>query len=102
MQHGDRGHTQGVPDRLPADGEVAEMLANVELMKRSLEQVREIVQASIQSERAREGPNQKSYEERDDVPMYGDNTKAPYPNPINEAKRRRGVSLFFRFFFKCI
>ena len=69
------------------------MLANAEYIKRSLEQVREVVQASIQSERAREGAKMKGHYEdghSHDVPMYGDGMKPHYP--VTEVKKRRGVS----------
>ncbi|KND86647.1 hypothetical protein TOPH_08710, partial [Tolypocladium ophioglossoides CBS 100239] len=71
-QHG----SQPIPERLPTEREVSEMLANVDLIKRSLEQVKDAVQASIQSERAREGTKVKgAYEEDHDVSMYGDGMK---------------------------
>ncbi len=80
-----------IPERLPTEREVSDMLGNVELMKRSLEQVRDLVQASIQNERAREGVKVKGpYEEELDVPMYGDAMKPQYG--IAEVKKRRGVS----------
>jgi hypothetical protein len=64
------------------------MLANADLMKRSLEQVRDLVQASIQSERAREGTKMKGpYEEDQDVAMYVDGSKSQY---VPEKKRARG------------
>ena len=67
------------------------MISNIELIKRSLEQVRDIVQVSIQSERAREGAKMKGpYEEEHDAAMYGDGMKAQYG--ITEVKKRRGVS----------
>lgn len=68
------------------------MLANVDLIKRSLEQVKDAVQASIQSERAREGTKVKgTYEEDHDVSMYGDGMKPQYAMQ-HEVKKRRGVS----------
>ncbi len=93
--------SQPIPERLPTEREVSEMLANAEYIKRSLEQVREVVQASIQSERAREGAKMKGpYEDGHahahahghghDVPMYGDGMKPHYP--VTEVKKRRGVS----------
>ena len=82
---------QPVPERLPTEREVGEMLSNIDLMKRSLEQVRETVQISIQNERAREGAKAKgTYDEDQDVPMYGDGMKPQYP--MAEVKKRRGVS----------
>lgn len=87
-QHG----SQPIPQRLPTDREVSEMLANVDLIKRSLEQVKDAVQASIQSERAREGTKVKgTYEEDHDIPMYGNGMKPQYAMQ-HEVKKRRGVS----------
>ncbi|KAI5462650.1 hypothetical protein BGZ63DRAFT_423887 [Mariannaea sp. PMI_226] len=83
-QHG--AHT--IPERLPSEREVTDMLSNVELIKRSLEQVRDLVQTSIQNERAREGAKMKGYEDEHDVPMYGDGLKPQYG--ITEVKKRRG------------
>lgn len=71
------------------------MLSNIELTKRSLEQVRDLVLASIQNERVREGAKMKGpYEEERDVPMYGDAMKPQYS--VTEVKKRRGVS------FRCL
>ncbi|CAM1500971.1 Fc.00g101330.m01.CDS01 [Cosmosporella sp. VM-42] len=84
-QHG----AHPIPERLPTEREVSDMLGNIELIKRSLEQVRDIVQASIQSERAREGAKMKGpFEEDHDVAMYGDGMKPQYG--IAEVKKRRG------------
>jgi hypothetical protein len=78
-----------IPERLPTEREVADMLSNTELIRRSLEQVRDLVQASIQSERAREGAKMKgSYEEDSDVAMYTDGNKPQYA--MAEGKRKRG------------
>ncbi|OAA60187.1 sexual development transcription factor NsdD [Akanthomyces lecanii RCEF 1005] len=80
---------QGGPptiERLPSEREVNEMLANVDYIKRSLEQVRDTVQ---HTERAREGDKAKgAYEESHDVNMYNDGMKPHYP--VNEVKKRRG------------
>ena len=84
-----------IPERLPTEREVSDMLGNVEMMKRSLEQVRDLVQASIQNERVREGAKVKGpYEEDHDVPMYGDAMKPQYG--ITEVKKRRGVSIHLK------
>ncbi|XXH03386.1 hypothetical protein Hte_009785 [Hypoxylon texense] len=81
---------QPIPERLPSDQEVASMLGNVEFMKRSLENLREVVQHSLATEKAREGGRGKgSYEGDDDLSMYGDGMKQPYG--LNEVKKRRGV-----------
>jgi hypothetical protein len=75
-------------ERLPSEREVNEMLANADYIKRSLEQVRDIVQ---HTERAREGAKAKSaYDESHDASMYNDGMKPHYP--VNEVKKRRGVS----------
>ncbi|EQL00880.1 GATA-type sexual development transcription factor NsdD [Ophiocordyceps sinensis CO18] len=67
------------------------MLVNLEVIKRSFDQVKDAVQASIQSERAREGTKIKgTYEEDHDVPMYGDGMKPQYAMPPHEVKKRRG------------
>lgn len=67
------------------------MISNVEMIKRSLEHVRDVVQTSIQSERAREGAKMKGpYDEDHDVAMYGEGLKPQYG--ITEVKKRRGVS----------
>lgn len=79
-----------MPDRLPTEREVSEMLANVEYIKRSLEQVREVVQVSMQADRSRDGVKPKGpYGEAHDVSMY-EGMKPQYP--VNEVKKRRGVS----------
>lgn len=67
------------------------MIGNNEIIRQSLEYVRDVVQQSIRRERAREGAKVKasSYEEDDDVPMYGENVKAQYA--MTEVKKRRGV-----------
>lgn len=68
------------------------MITNVEMVKRSLEHVRDVVvQASIQSETAREGAKMKGpYDEEHDVAMYSEGLKPQYG--MTEVKKRRGVS----------
>ncbi|KAI0601335.1 hypothetical protein F4775DRAFT_589552 [Biscogniauxia sp. FL1348] len=84
-QHGG----QPIPERLPSEREVSEMLSNVQYMKQSLENVRDIVQHSIATEKAREGGRAKGpYDGDDDMSMYGDGMKQPYS--IGEVKKRRG------------
>jgi hypothetical protein len=86
-QHG--AHT--IPERLPTEQEVNDMLSNAEMVRTALEQVKEAVQHSIRNERAREAPKVKaSYEEEQDVPMFEDGIKSQYA--ITEVKKRRGVS----------
>ncbi|KAL9567573.1 hypothetical protein ACKAV7_008337 [Fusarium commune] len=50
-QHG----THLIPERLPTEWELSDMLGNMELIKRSLEHVKDLVQTSIQKERTHEG-----------------------------------------------
>ncbi|KAH7165114.1 hypothetical protein DER46DRAFT_507622 [Fusarium sp. MPI-SDFR-AT-0072] len=52
-QHG----THFIPERLPTEWELSDMLGNMELIKRSLEHVKDLVQTSIQKERTHEGVN---------------------------------------------
>ncbi|KAI7771978.1 hypothetical protein LZL87_011671 [Fusarium oxysporum] len=52
-QHG----THLIPERLPTEWELSDMLGNMELIKRSLEHVKDLVQTSIQKERTHEGVN---------------------------------------------
>ncbi len=86
-QHG--GHP--IPERLPTEREVGELLSNVNYLKQNLENLRELVQHSIQTEKAREGGRAKGpYDGDDDVSMYGDGMKQPYN--MGEVKKRRGVS----------
>lgn len=68
------------------------MLANADLIRQSLEHVKESVQASIQSERAREGNKAKPSPEQDhpDMVMFDASTKGQYA--MSEVKKRRGVS----------
>ncbi|KAH7118271.1 hypothetical protein B0J13DRAFT_513854 [Dactylonectria estremocensis] len=82
-QHGARP----IPDRLPTERGISDMLANIELIKRYLEQVRGLVQTLSQNERAREAAKMKNlYEEAHDVPMYGDAMKPKYG--MTEVKTR--------------
>jgi hypothetical protein len=86
-QHGARL----ILERLPTEQEVSDMLSNIDVIKRSLEQVRDLVQTSIQNERAREGAKLKGpNEEEHDVPMYRDAMKPQYG--MTEVKKRRRVS----------
>ncbi|KAI1850701.1 hypothetical protein JX265_004412 [Neoarthrinium moseri] len=85
-QHGG----QPIPQRLPTEREVAEMLGNVDYLRKTIENVRDVVQHSIASEKAREGGKHKSSYDDDEVSMYGDGVKQHYG--IGEVKKRRGVS----------
>jgi hypothetical protein len=77
------------PEQLPPEDEVSAMLANAEHLKRSLEQVREMVQISIQNERAREGARARAFEEEQDAQMYQGGSKPQYAM-TTEVKKRRG------------
>lgn len=66
------------------------MLSNVEYLRKSIENVREVVQHSLANEKAREGGKHKGAYEDDDVSMYGDGMKHSYG--LGEVKKRRGVS----------
>lgn len=86
-QHGG----QPIPQRLPQDKEVAEMLHNTDYLKKTLDNIREIVNNSIAHEKAREGGKSRGgpYDD-DDISMYGDGMKQHYG--LGEVKKRRGVS----------
>jgi hypothetical protein len=76
-----------IPERLPTRGEIESMLGNVEMIKKSLENVREL-QHNVETEKAREmGKHQRTFED-DDVSMYGDGMKQTYN--MGEVKKRRG------------
>ncbi|KID91293.1 GATA-type sexual development transcription factor NsdD [Metarhizium guizhouense ARSEF 977] len=84
-QHG----SHPLPERLPTEREVNDMLGNIDIIKRCLEQVRDAVQVSIQNERAREGTKIKgAFEEHQDVSMYDNGMKSQYT--MTEVKKRRG------------
>lgn len=85
-QHGG----QPIPQRLPTEREVSEMLGNVDYLRKTIENVREVVQHSIASEKAREGGKHKAPYDDDDVSMYGDGMKHSYG--LGEVRKRRGVS----------
>ncbi|KAK8139579.1 hypothetical protein PG984_000702 [Apiospora sp. TS-2023a] len=60
-QHGG----QPIPERLPTSREITEMLSNVDYMRKSLENVREI-QHNVETEKAREaGKHQRPYDDDD-------------------------------------
>jgi hypothetical protein len=48
-----------MPERLPTEWELSNMLSNMELIKRSLEHIEDLVQTSTQNERDREGAKMK-------------------------------------------
>ncbi|KAK3945982.1 hypothetical protein QBC46DRAFT_63764 [Diplogelasinospora grovesii] len=81
---------QPIPSRLPSESEVSLLLSNVLLMKKKLEEVREMVQQNrINSERAREAGGPRKHYEDDDVSMYGgESLKQQYS--MSEVKKRRG------------
>ncbi|KAL0942337.1 GATA zinc finger protein [Colletotrichum truncatum] len=80
-QHG----AHPLPDRLPTEREVNDMLDNVEYIRNSLDSVRQLVKES--NERARAAGKQKGYED-EDTPMYDGMNKNSYG--ITEVKKRRG------------
>ncbi|KAI5858223.1 hypothetical protein GGS23DRAFT_616568 [Durotheca rogersii] len=85
-QHGG----QPIPERLPSESEVSSMLGNVEYAKHALENLRELVQRSIATEKAREGGRAKGpYDGDDDISMYGEGMNKPY-GLAPEIKKRRG------------
>ncbi|KAM0528166.1 hypothetical protein ACHAPS_002005 [Verticillium nonalfalfae] len=75
-----------IPERLPTEREVADMISNANYMRSSLEAVRQTVQEA--NERASAAGKAKSYEDEDSH-MY-DSAKQNYG--IGEVKKRRGVS----------
>ncbi|KAF6807983.1 GATA zinc finger domain-containing protein 10 [Colletotrichum sojae] len=79
-QHG----AHPLPDRLPTEREVNDMLDNVDYIRTSLDSVRQLVKES--NERARAAGKQK-YED-EDTPMYDGMNKNSYG--ITEVKKRRG------------
>lgn len=84
-QHG----AHPIPERLPTEQEVNDMLANAEIARVALERVKETVQQSSRNERAREASRAKgTLEEERDVPMFEDGMKPQYS--ITEVKKRRG------------
>ncbi|KAI0017034.1 hypothetical protein F4780DRAFT_782663 [Xylariomycetidae sp. FL0641] len=83
-QHG--GHP--IPERLPTEREVMNMLSNADWVKSSLENVRDIVQHSM-AEKARDhGRSRGPYDGDDEMSMYGDGMKPSYG--LGEVKKRRG------------
>ncbi|KAH7109394.1 hypothetical protein B0J13DRAFT_516959 [Dactylonectria estremocensis] len=89
-QHG----AHPIPDRLPTERDISDMLAHLELIKRYLEQVRGLVQTLSQNERAREAAKMKNlYEEAHDVPMYGDAMKPKYDMTEVKTRWSRAVPL---------
>ncbi len=87
-QHGG----QPIPERLPSEKEVSELIDISIWLKSQLENVRDIVQHSM-AEKARDSNRNDgtSYDGDDDISMYGDNVK-PSPYGLGESKKRRGVS----------
>lgn len=85
-QHGG----QPIPQRLPTDKEVSEMLHNTDYLKKTLDSIREVVHHSIASEKERNNGKNRSQFDDDDVSMYGDGMKRQYG--LGEVKKRRGVS----------
>lgn len=88
-QHG----AQAVPERLPSEKEVGDLIDVTIWLKSQLENVRDIVQHSL-AEKARDSSRNSgpSYDGEDDISMYGDNVKSAYG--LGEVKKRRGVRIF--------
>ncbi|KAI0390432.1 hypothetical protein F5Y17DRAFT_468936 [Xylariaceae sp. FL0594] len=82
-QHGG----QIIPERLPTEKEVGEMIDVSIWLKNQLENVRDFVQQSL-AEKARDKnrTNGSSYDGDDDISMYSDTVKPTY----GEIKKRRG------------
>ncbi|KAF4122661.1 ZnF GATA [Geosmithia morbida] len=80
-QHG----AHPIPERLPTEQEVNDMLSNSDMIRTALERVKEVVQQSIRNERAREQPPMKLPYEEQDMTMY-EVGKPSCPDP----KKRRG------------
>ncbi|KAI0205834.1 hypothetical protein F4808DRAFT_447792 [Astrocystis sublimbata] len=85
-QHG----SQPIPERLPTEKEVSDLIDVTMWLKNQLENVREIVQHSI-AEKARDSNRNSgpSYDGDDDISMYGDSVK-PSSYGLGEVKKRRG------------
>ncbi|KAI9900046.1 hypothetical protein N3K66_004308 [Trichothecium roseum] len=83
-QHGQ--HT--IPERLPTEQEVNDMMANAELTRGTIARLKEIVLHSLRTERAREHNKPKGPYEDDHGNSYGDNPRTQYG--LTEVKKRRG------------
>ncbi|KAM6513605.1 hypothetical protein FALCPG4_015990 [Fusarium falciforme] len=89
-QHG----AHPIPGRLPTEQYISDMLGNIEHIKRHLEQVRSLLQALSQNERAREAAKMKSpYEEDHDEPMHGDAMKPQHGMTEASTQLRRAAPL---------
>ncbi|KAH7248401.1 hypothetical protein B0J15DRAFT_498441 [Fusarium solani] len=89
-QHG----AHPIPSRLPTKQDISDILGNIERIKRHLEQVRSLLQASSQNERAREAAKIKSpYEEDHDVPMHEDAMKPQHGMTEANTRLRRAAPL---------
>ncbi|KAI3326142.1 hypothetical protein HD806DRAFT_532794 [Xylariaceae sp. AK1471] len=84
-QHG----SQPIPERLPSEKEVSDLIDVTIWLKSQLENVRDIVQHSL-AEKARDSNrnNGPSYDGDDDMSTYGDSVKPSYG--LGEVKKRRG------------
>ncbi|SCO88904.1 related to NsdD protein [Fusarium oxysporum] len=77
-----------IPERLPTEWEVSDMLSNMELIKRSLEHVRDLVQTSIQNEGTREGDMMNCfYKGEHHALIYGHAMQPSFS--MTESKKRR-------------
>jgi hypothetical protein len=86
-QHGG----QPIPERLPSEKEVSDLIDVTLWLKSQLENVRDIVQHSL-AEKARDSNrnNGASYDGDDDISMHSDSVRPSYG--LGEVKKRRGVS----------
>lgn len=86
-QHG----PQPIPERLPSEQEVADIISNYDMQRAALERIREVIAQTLRSQRAPEPPKPKAtYHDEQDAAMFEDGSKTYYN--ITEVKKRRGVS----------
>jgi len=84
-QHG----PQPIPERLPSEQEVADIISNHDMQRAALERIREVIAQSLRSQRAPEPPKPKAtYQDEQDAAMFEDGSKTHYN--ITEVKKRRG------------
>jgi len=88
---GEHATPRMIPERLPNEREMGEMLNNVDFIKRLLEQLRDQVQQNLRHEQM-QGKMKGPYED-EDVQMY--DTAKPALG-VAEVKKRRGVCFFLQ------
>ncbi|KAF4333694.1 GATA zinc finger domain protein [Fusarium beomiforme] len=75
-----------IPERLLTEWELRNMLSNMELIKRSLEHIKDLVQTSIQNDRDHEGAKMKEPGSNWHMrPKLADAINAAEPRPLNGA-----------------